>query len=34
MFYLHLKEREFRQNYRNQNLYWGILKIVTTRTLF
>ena len=33
-FYLHLKECEFRYNYRNQNLYLNILKIVRTRPLF
>lgn len=33
-FYLHLKECEFRYNYRNQNLYLNILKIVRTKPLF
>jgi transposase-like protein len=33
-FYLHLKECEFRYNYRNQNLYLSILKIVRLRPLF
>lgn len=33
-FYLHLKECEFRYNYRNQNLYLKILKIVREKPLF
>jgi transposase len=33
-FYLHLKECEFRYNYRNQNLYLKILKIVRDNPLF
>jgi transposase len=33
-FYLHLKECEFRYNYRNQNLYLSILKIVRLKPLF
>lgn len=33
-FYLHLKECEFRYNYRNQNLCLNILKILRTRPLF
>jgi transposase-like protein len=32
-FYLHLKECEFRFNYRNQNIYQLILKIVRKYTL-
>ena len=33
-FYLHLKECEFRYNYRGQNLYLVILKIVRNNPLF
>ena len=33
-FYLHLKECEFRYNYRKQNLYLTILKIVRLNPLF
>ena len=33
-FYLHLKESEFRFNYRNQNLYDIILKIIKNSSLF
>lgn len=33
-FYLHLKECEFRYNYRSQNLYLNILKFVRARPLF
>lgn len=33
-FYLHLKECEFRYNYRNQNLYLTLLKIVRLNPLF
>ena len=33
-FYLHLKETEFRYNYRNQNLYQLLLKIIRESPLF
>jgi transposase-like protein len=33
-FYLHLKESEFRFNYRDQNIYRMILKIIRIRPLF
>jgi transposase-like protein len=33
-FYLHLKECEFRYNYRSQNLYLTLLKIVRLNPLF
>jgi len=33
-FYLHLKECEFRYNYRNENLYLQILKLVRNKPLF
>lgn len=33
-FYLHLKECEFRYNYRNENLYMLILKLVRKKPLF
>jgi len=33
-FYLHLKECEFRYNYRTQNLYLQILKLVRNKPLF
>ncbi len=33
-FYLHLKECEFRYNYRTQNLYLQILKLVRSKPLF
>jgi transposase-like protein len=33
-FYLHLKECEFRYNYRSQNLYLQILKLVRNKPLF
>ena len=33
-FYLHLKECEFRYNFKNQNIYKVMLKILRERTLF
>jgi transposase-like protein len=33
-FYLHLKECEFRFNYRNENIYLLLLKIFRNRPLF
>jgi hypothetical protein len=33
-FYLHLKECEFRFNYRNQNLYVILLKMIRENSLF
>jgi len=33
-FFLHLKECEFRFNYRNQNMYRVILKIIRKNPLF